>query len=189
MSKPRDPADMLSRTMAQWGGREDLWVFAYASLIWRPDFEAKERHLARVHGWHRALKMWSVINRGTPANPGLVFALLSGGSCTGVVMRVARRHGAAVLEQLWGREMLTGVYDPKWLRCTTEHGTTRALGFTLSRQSPSFTGHLSPERYRDIFTSAAGRFGSTRDYASQTFDCLLGHGIHDRQLGQLLKLT
>jgi cation transport protein ChaC len=34
--------------------------------------------------------MWSRINRGTPAVPGLVFALLSGGSCQGVVYRVPK---------------------------------------------------------------------------------------------------
>ena len=66
----------------------DLWIFGYGSLIWRPDFDFTERRPAKVHGWHRALKMWSRVNRGTPQNPGLVFALLPGGSCHGVVLRV-----------------------------------------------------------------------------------------------------
>ena len=79
----RDPAPMLARVRQEWGGQSDLWVFAYASLIWRPDFAVAEQRLARVHGWHRALQMWSRVNRGTPAYPGLVFALLSGGSCQG----------------------------------------------------------------------------------------------------------
>jgi cation transport protein ChaC len=77
----RDPAPMLANFLQQWGGQDDLWIFAYASLIWRPDFEFSEQRPAKLHGWHRALKMWSRINRGTPAVPGLVFALLSGGSC------------------------------------------------------------------------------------------------------------
>ena len=77
----RDPAPMLARTMAEWGGQQDLWVFGYGSLIWRPEFPFVERHPARVHGWHRALKMWSRVNRGTPECPGLVLALLPGGSC------------------------------------------------------------------------------------------------------------
>ena len=46
------------------------------------------------------------------------------------------------LRRLWGREMPTGVYDPKWLACRTPHGIVRALAFTLSRRSPSHTGAL-----------------------------------------------
>jgi cation transport protein ChaC len=65
----------------------------------------------------------------------------------------------------------------------------RALAFTLSRRSPSFTGHLSPERYREIFTHSRGRYGTTLDYARQTFEGLLQHGIHDRTLERLLRLA
>src|SRR5438067_7771990 len=34
---------------------EDLWVFAYGSLMWRPGFCFLERVLARLYGAHRAL--------------------------------------------------------------------------------------------------------------------------------------
>ena len=182
----RDPQPMLERALAQWGGGNDLWLFAYASLIWRPDFELAETRPARVHGWHRALKMWSRVNRGTVAAPGLVFALLSGGSCHGAVLRVARNKGEAVMRQLWEREMVTGVYDPKWLRCNSSQGPVQALGFTLSRASPNFTGELSAQRYRDIFAGASGRYGSTLDYAEQTLRCLQDNGIHDAALHRLL---
>jgi hypothetical protein len=33
---PRHPANQLARVRAEWGGRDALWVFGYASLIWRP---------------------------------------------------------------------------------------------------------------------------------------------------------
>ena len=42
--KPRrDAAAMLERAVAEWGGAEDLWIFVYGSLIWRPDFDYIER--------------------------------------------------------------------------------------------------------------------------------------------------
>jgi glutathione-specific gamma-glutamylcyclotransferase len=183
----RDPAPMLQRALDEWGGHEDLWVFGYGSLIWRPDFEFAERRPARVHGWHRALKMWSRINRGTPERPGLVFGMLSGGSCQGMVFRIPRHSGREVLAQLWSREMVTGVYDPKWLTCQTTHGPVRALAFTLSRKSPSHTGVLSEEQYRSIFAQAAGIYGTTLEYAHRTLEELRRHNIRDRGLERLLK--
>ena len=182
----RDPAPLLAATLRQWGGHEDLWIFGYASLIWRPDFDFEERRPAQVLGWHRALKMWSRVNRGTPEVPGLVFALLPGGSCHGVAFRVQRQSVPAILDTLWQREMPTGVYDPRWLRCHTPHGPVSALAFTLSRRSPNYTGVLSPAQYRQIFAQARGRYGSTHDYARLTFESLKAHGIHDRALEQLL---
>jgi glutathione-specific gamma-glutamylcyclotransferase len=182
----RDPLPMLERVLSEWGGRGDLWVFAYASLIWRPDFHVAEQRLATVRGWHRALKMWSRVNRGTVERPGLVFALLSGGSCHGAVLRVKRRDAESVLHKLWEREMVTGVYDPRWLHCHTPLGPVTALAFTLSRHSPNFTGELSPAHYREIFSAARGRYGTTLEYADQTLRCLQQHGIHDRALRRLL---
>jgi hypothetical protein len=60
--------DLLDRFRAQAAGR-DLWVFGYASLLWRPEFEAQEQHITRVWGWHRALKptFTLFVNRDLPA--------------------------------------------------------------------------------------------------------------------------
>ena len=189
----RDPQRMLAQARAEWhrraGPQRDLWVFGYASLIWRTDFDFTERYASRIHGWHRALAMWSRVNRGTPELPGLVFALLPGGSCQGMVYRVPGQAAEAVFDTLWAREMPSGVYDARWLPCATPHGTVPALAFTLSRRSPAFTGELAPEQYRHIFRHASGRYGTTLDYARRTLDTLREHGIHDRRLRALLALA
>ena len=39
----------------------------------RPEFDAVEHRHALVHGWHRALRMRSRVNRGTPDQPGLAW--------------------------------------------------------------------------------------------------------------------
>src|ERR1700761_7605816 len=109
----RDPEPMLEQVRRTLGRAEDLWIFGYALLIWRPEFDADEQRPAVVHGWHRALEMRSRVNRGTPECPGLVFALVAGGSCRGMVYRVSADRAVAELERLWDREMPTGVYDPK----------------------------------------------------------------------------
>lgn len=188
-SRPTPPAPVartLDALQAQHPDGQDLWVFAYASLIWRPEFDACETHLSRVHGWHRALKMWSRVNRGSPQCPGLVFALLPGGSCQGLAYRIRAAAAQQVLARLWEREMPMTVYEPRWLPCPTPHGHVRALAFTLPRQHPHHTGTLSDAQYRNIFAQARGRFGSTLDYARETHLALRQHGIEDRALAGLL---
>ena len=185
----RDTSSMLRDALDTWGGESDLWVFGYASLIWRPEFEAAEQRPAAVHGWHRALEMRSRINRGTPECPGLVFALVSGGSCRGVAYRVERQHAQEQLERLWLREMPTGVYDPKWLPCRTPQGRINALAFTLSRNSPAHTGALPDPQMLEILRCANGRFGSTLDYLLETAASLRNCGIRDRDVERLVALA
>ena len=185
----RNPIDMLHQTRRAWGGQDDLWVFGYASLIWRPEFASAEQRAASVHGWHRALKMRSRINRGTPDCPGLVFALVPGGCCRGMVYRLEKDRVDAELVRLWAREMPTGVYDPKWLHCQTAQGKVQALAFTLSRQSPNFVGRLPDETLLDILRTACGRYGSTLDYLLETASSLRNCGIRDREIERLVALA
>lgn len=185
----RDPARLLDHTLRSWDGRSDVWVFGYASLIWKPEFAACEERPAVVHGWHRALAMRSRINRGTPECPGLVFALVRGGSCRGRAYRIEQARAAAELHRLWQREMPSGVYDPKWLACRTPQGTVRALAFTLSRQSPSHTGDLPDNELVEIFRKANGRYGSTLSYVVETAQSLRDCGIRDRDVERMVALA
>lgn len=184
----RDPAPLLTQTLKGWGGG-DAWVFAYASLIWRPEFDAAEQRHARIHGWHRALEMRSRVHRGTPECPGLVFALVRGGSCRGMVYRIEAERVPRELERLWQREMPTGVYDPRWINCQTPEGSVRALTFTLSRNSSAHTGPLCDAQMVDILRHANGRFGSTLDYLLDTEKSLRGCGIRDRDVERLVALA
>jgi glutathione-specific gamma-glutamylcyclotransferase len=185
----RDPAPMRERVRRDCDGRHDVWIFGYASLIWRPEFDAVEHRAALVRGWHRALRMRSRINRGTPEQPGLVFALLPGGACRGVAYRLRRDSAQAELDRLWAREMMTGVYDPRWLPCRTPAGTVSALAFTLSPRSESFVGRLADEQMLHVLRHARGRYGSTLDYLADTARALREHGVRDREIERLMTLA
>ena len=81
---------------------EDLWVFAYGSLMWRPDFPFVERVEARLLGAHRALCVYSFVHRGTAERPGLVLGLDHGGTCRGIAYRVSvgnRAYAVAYLRK------------------------------------------------------------------------------------------
>lgn len=172
-----------------WKASRERWVFGYASLIWRPEFDAAEHRPAVVHGWHRALRMRSRVNRGTPQQPGLVFALLPGGACRGVVYRLRAAHAEAELERLWAREMPTGAYDPRLLRCRTAQGDVTALAFTLSRRSESCLQRLSDPEMLHVLRHARGRCGTTLDYLVSTAAALRERGVHDRETERLVRLA
>jgi glutathione-specific gamma-glutamylcyclotransferase len=185
----RDPQALLDRTLAEWGGRQPLWLFAYASLLWKREFDVAEHRSARVAGWHRAFRMRSRVNRGTPDNPGLVFALMAGGSCCGGVYRLPADQAETILRQLWLREMPTGVYEPRWLTCRTPHGSVQALAFTLDRRHPAHTGRLDDERLLAVLRQARGRYGSTLDYLLRTAEQLQQLGIQDREIQRMVQLA
>jgi glutathione-specific gamma-glutamylcyclotransferase len=185
----RRPEAVLAAHRARFGPQAPVWIFGYASLIWRPEFDAQEHRPALVKGWHRCLRMHSRVNRGTPDTPGLVFALVSGGACRGMVYRLPQDDLDAQFQRLWAREMPLGVYDPRWLQARTRQGVVPALAFTLSRKSPAWTGPIADQRMLDILRHARGRFGSTLDYLLKTHQALKQHEVPDREIDRLVKLA
>lgn len=189
----RCPRQALQQLRAQWHARVgrggERWVFGYASLIWRPEFDAAEHRPAIVHGWHRALRMRSRVNRGTPQQPGLVFALLPGGACRGMVYRLRAEQVEDELERLWAREMPTGVYDARLLPCRTAQGAVPALAFTLSRRSEACLGRLPDAEMLHILRHARGRYGSTLEYLAETAAALHAKGVRDREIERLMALA
>jgi cation transport protein ChaC len=185
----RDPAPMLAELRRSWRAHRQWWVFGYASLIWRPEFDAAEHRPALVHGWHRALRMRSRVNRGTPQRPGLVFALLPGGACRGVVYRLRPERANEELDRLWEREMPTGVYDPRLVPCRTPQGPVLALAFTLGRRADACLPRLPDAELLHILRHARGRYGSTLDYLAETAAALRAHGVRDREVERLIALA
>ncbi|WAC71820.1 gamma-glutamylcyclotransferase [Roseateles sp. SL47] len=186
---PAHSQDWLQRFQTEWDRSTGLWIFAYGSLMWNPGFAPADTLVAKVQGYHRALRLRSLVNRGSAEQPGLVMTLLSGGSCRGLVYRIAPERAEAELQRLWLREMVVGTYVPRWLPCFSEAGEHRALAFTLSRRSPGWAGDLSEERLLHILRHARGRYGTTLDYLERAVNCLRDHGIHDRSLEHQLALA
>ncbi|MDQ8031063.1 MAG: gamma-glutamylcyclotransferase [Bordetella sp.] len=179
-----------------WNGTDDLWVFAYGSLIWRPDFPWQERRLATVRGYHRSLCLWSRDHRGSPDAPGLVFGLDRGGCCRGVAYRVASRDVHDTFHTLWQREMTRAAYTPRWLSCHTESddcavaprgAPVRSLVFLLNRTCGDYAGALAEERLLATVRAARGHSGPCLDYVVETERALRAYGIHDWRLASLVR--
>lgn len=177
----------LKASMHHWHPDDDVWVFGYGSLIWRPGFDFAERRDVLLHGYHRSLCLWSRVNRGTPEQPGLVFGLDRGGSCKGVAFRIHATDVPATMQALWYREMPTGAYIPRWLACRTPEGVVRALVFTMNRAIETYVPHLPPERLVSVVNQAHGRSGPCREYVIETASALQQHNIHDKRLESIIR--
>ena len=171
--------------LPDWG---DLWVFGYGSLMWRPDFPHSARESGLLHGYHRALCMYSYRHRGTRARPGLVLGLDRGGSCRGMAYRVERRDASDVLDYLWEREMVSYTYLPRTVRVRLGGETVECRTFVVDRASPQYAAGLAPEEAAAIVRKATGEGGDNRDYLESTVRHLDALGIADGPLHRLLAL-
>jgi cation transport protein ChaC len=164
---------------------EDLWVFGYGSLIWRPGFEHVERRPARVIGVHRSLCVYSFDHRGTPERPGLVLGLDFGGACRGIAYRVIASRRASTLQYLREREQTTNVYlehvRNAWLIGKPEQ-SVRAVCYVVDRGHPQYAGRLTHEQQLHHVRQAHGRSGNNRDYVIATVGALEALGIRDPEL-------
>lgn len=167
---------------------EDLWVFGYGSLMWRPGFSFEERLPARLIGLHRALCVYSFVHRGTPEKPGLVLGLDRGGSCRGVAFRVAGARRAETVRYLREREQATSVYleglHPTHL---ADGRAVTVLAYRADRRHPQYCGRLPPDTILSLVRQGVGISGANPDYVLATHAHLLELGIRDAMLDWLVR--
>jgi len=167
---------------------DDLWVFAYGSLMWRPGFTFLERRQARLVGGHRALCVYSFVHRGTPEKPGLVLGLDRGGNCRGVVYRVAAAAGTATIDYLRSREQVTMVYREAWRTVWLDDDpqqSVQALCYVVDRGHQQYAGRLTLDQQLHLVRQGHGRSGNNRDYVLETVKALEVHGYRDQELHRL----
>ena len=164
---------------------QDLWVFGYGSLIWRPGFDFLERVPARLIGAHRALCVLSHVHRGTPERPGLVLGLDQGGTCRGIAYRVAATARSATITYLRGREQVTMVYREAVRRVTLLSEPQRqvaALCYLVDRGHPQYAGRLDLATQLHYVRQGHGQSGNNRDYVLSSVQALEALGLRDRDL-------
>ena len=168
---------------------QPVWVFAYGSLMWSPEFRFAEALPARVHGWHRGFCLYSPEYRGTREKPGLVLGLDRGGSCRGIAYRLSADTLAAEIDYLWTREMTGFVYHMTPVRMTAAAGPMAGYAFTVRRDSPDYAGRLPLDIAARIIATSRGDRGTGRDYLASTVRHLELLGITDGALHRIERLV
>ena len=165
---------------------EDLWVFGYGSLIWRPGFAFAEKAPARLIGAHRALCVFSHVHRGTPERPGLVLGLDLGGACRGVAYRVTGKQRGETVAYLRAREQVTSVYREtvRSITLLTEPQQRRvdALVYMIDRGHVQYAGRLDLATQLHLVRQGHGQSGPNREYVLSTVHALEALGLYDRDL-------
>ncbi|MEH6724929.1 MAG: gamma-glutamylcyclotransferase [Hyphomicrobiales bacterium] len=166
-------------------------LFAYGSLIWRPEIEHRGEMDAALPGWHRSfcLRQWRF--RGSPDYPGLMMSLDKGGHCQGVLFELPDGNLETRFNQLFRREFtlkpITNV--PTWLEVETATGIEPALVFVMNQECPQYAGDLEPEEVADILAQSCGHLGTGAEYLLNTVTQLELRGMHDEGLWLLQKLV
>lgn len=171
----------LRDTLAAAPDPDAIWVFGYGSLIWDPRFTPAESRRAMLPRHRRSFCFWITRGRGTPERPGLGLAVVPcEGSVTGIAFRIPRDETFDdVLEALWEREMLGGVYHAHWLRLSTGQGDVPAIVYVANDQHRNYCGDLSQDDCARIIAGAKGPRGWNHEYLRHLVEALERYGIDD----------
>jgi cation transport protein ChaC len=199
--------DLIERRRLSPPPGEDFWIFAYGSLMWNPGFAYLESHPALVRGYHRSFCVESTHYRGTKEKPGLVLGLDRGGACRGRAYKVCRTQGKTVSDYLHEREMLSGIYEPRWLKATLLPAVDSPMEVPAKRKAPRFPSRvviaaayvvdrlhqgyrrLRPERIAEQILQGVGTNGTNVAYLENTVRHLDELGVADCPLHDVLRLV
>ena len=162
-------------------------IFAYGSLIWKPEFEPVRQVRGRAYGWRRSFCLPIMNWRGTPQQPGLMMALDHGGSCDGLLLQFPQAPVADQLRKLLRREMtyVEDVQSFRRLRVDVEGTPVDGYTFYAAPRSKGYYMKLPLDQQAYRIARAAGHWGTNAAYLHNTILKLAEHGIHDSYLWQL----
>lgn len=167
---------------------DDLWVFGYGSLVWRPSFPHRERRPALLRGFARRFWQGSTDHRGVPGAPGRVVTLVedAGARCWGRAFRVAASERPAVMAKLDYREK--GGYSLVEVALEfPDHGpeTTDGLVYVALPGNPNYLG---PAPMVDIAAQVSvshGPSGANPEYVLNLAHALRDMGAEDDHVFEL----
>ena len=166
----------------------DLWVFGYGSLMWRPGFAFIETSPARLDGYRRDMCLLSFHYRGTHDVPGLVCGLMDGDGCSGRAYRIAAVDADHALEYLDARELITDIYIPRHRPIVLASDRTAiARVYVVDTAHQQYIGTWSDADKVGHILQGTGSEGRSLEYLRNLVQHLHELGIADAHMETLLK--
>ncbi|MDU9007077.1 gamma-glutamylcyclotransferase [Sedimentitalea todarodis] len=181
---------MPSQILAAHGG-DPVWVFAYGSLLWIPAQPGLPWRIVTANGWHRSFCLEMRCWRGSPDQPGLMLALKTGGSCTGIAVKLPDidRHNHLVKllrREIGGQE---GLKSLRSIDLVSDDGPAKALSFYTNPPEVAAKPERSKMKVAQILSRACGHIGSGAEYLFRTVEALENLGIRDPYLWRVQELV
>ena len=157
---------------------DDLWLFAYGSLMWDPAIHAVEIRRGKLRGYHRRFCLKIEIGRGSREKPALMAALDEGGECDGLAFRIPAHTVDRETEILWMREMIGPAYLPVFTAVEHPQGNVEALAFVMDRGDPKFAD-IGFDAAAHLIATGTGALGSNLEYFDNLAEHVVTLGIKD----------
>ncbi|PSL19085.1 cation transport protein ChaC [Shimia abyssi] len=179
-------ADRFAALAGRWD--QDVWVFAYGSLMWDPGF-----HFAEVRRGFapRAERRFTLCDRfggrGTRDAPGVMAALENGSGCNGLVFRISRDIIDVETELVWRRERMGHAYFPAFIEVQTDQGPVEALAFMANHAATLIDTDLTYEQQVQYCATGKGWLGTSLDYVANLAEHFETMRIVDKGVTGLLR--
>ncbi|MED7787934.1 gamma-glutamylcyclotransferase [Francisella sp. 19X1-34] len=169
--------------------KEDLYLFAYGSLIWKCDIKVKSSTLSKINGFRRSFCIDLKSGRASKEHPGLMLALEEENlntECYGKVYRIANIDIEDQLPTIWAREMVVKGYNAQWVDTIYQGQKIKALAFVMDNESPFYINLPLVQKAKRI-AFAEGSRGTNREYLYKTLEYLDKNNVYDEELELLYK--
>ena len=169
---------------------ENLYIFAYGSLIWNPSFSFLNKIKVCLKDYERSFCQLNFKARGTDKTPGLVLALnkKTNSKCEGILYKVSTNKKNEVLDIIIKRELKRGSYIPNFVKTIDLKGKHyKSLTFIMDQKHPYYIPKLTIDEQAKIIGKAHGYLGSCLEYLKNTHISLIEEGIIDKYILNLYK--
>eukprot|EP01119_Soliformovum_irregulare_P013199 TRINITY_DN3496_c0_g1_i4.p1 TRINITY_DN3496_c0_g1~~TRINITY_DN3496_c0_g1_i4.p1 ORF type:complete len:192 (-),score=50.58 TRINITY_DN3496_c0_g1_i4:22-597(-) len=178
---------------------EEVWIFGYGSLVWRPSFPYHKKVAGFIKGYKRRFFQASTDHRGVPESPGRVVTLIEldhlddpTEKTWGVAYLVPADKVSEVIEYLDYREK--GGYSQARVDvfAIDDHekpAIRNALIYMATQSNPQYLGPAAMEEIAAQIFRSEGPSGKNVEYLYQLAHSLREMGVTDGHVFQLEDLV
>lgn len=178
----------LQETMRCRPDEEDIWLFAYGSLMWNSLLDLLEACPATLAGYHRSYCLKTIAGRGNARVPGRMLSIEPGGETVGLALRIDPKKFEEELRLVWVREMPTGAYRPTWLRLKLQNEKeVWAIVFVAVPTHLFYESDASVDKVAPIVAVAVGPLGTSAEYLFKLEETLAKLGLTDAYVDALAR--